>query len=260
MPGLSVEKTVSLEQLLAVLNDWLQPGLFNDYCPNGLQIEGRSEVRHIVTGVTASLALIDAAIEQQADVLLVHHGYFWRGEDARIVGMKRRRVEKLLEHGINLIAYHLPLDAHPQFGNNVQLARHLGLQISGGLEPQNPRSIGNVGELPIAITLPEFAETVHRQLQREPLVIVGGDHPVKRIGWCTGAAQDYIERAVTCGMDTYLTGEISEQTVHIARECGIHLIAAGHHATERYGVQALGRALAQHFGVSHVFVEIDNPV
>jgi dinuclear metal center YbgI/SA1388 family protein len=260
MSSVSQQKTVARDELLAVANAWLQPALFNDYCPNGLQIEGKTEIKHIVSGVTASLALIDAAIEKNADALLVHHGYFWRGEDARIVGMKRKRVEKLLQHGINLIAYHLPLDAHPQLGNNAQLAKRLGLQIDGGLEPINPRSIGNTGALLVEMSLTEFAQKIEQELQRKPLMIAGGDHPIKRIGWCTGAAQDYIQQAIDCGMDTYLTGEISEQTVHIARESGIHLIAAGHHATERYGVQALGDALTQHFGISHEFIDCDNPV
>jgi len=254
-------KTVQRDELVAVANEWLQPALFNDYCPNGLQVEGRTEVRHIVSGVTASLALIEAAIEQKADVLLVHHGYFWRGEDARIVGMKRRRVENLLKNQINLLAFHLPLDAHPLYGNNVQLAQRLGIRVTGTLEPHNPRAIGNTGELLAGeLSLADFAAQIETTLQRAPLVIAGGNHPVKRVGWCTGGAQGYIEQALACGMDTYITGEISEQTVHIARECGIHLIAAGHHATERYGVQALGAALAEHFGVSHQFVDSDNPV
>lgn len=261
MSSVSHAKTVQRDQLVAMANEWLQPTLFSDYCPNGLQVEGRSQVRHIVSGVTASLALIDAAIEKQADVLLVHHGYFWRGEDARIIGMKRRRVEKLLHNGINLLAYHLPLDAHPQLGNNAQLAQRLGISISGTLEPHNPRAIGNTGELLAGeLLLADFAAHIETILQRAPLVIAGGNHPVKRVGWCTGGAQGYIEQALACGMDTYITGEISEQTVHIARECGIHVIAAGHHATERYGVQALGTALAQYFGLSHEFVDCDNPV
>jgi dinuclear metal center YbgI/SA1388 family protein len=254
-------KSVSRDEIVALANQWLQPALFNDYCPNGLQIEGNTDVYRIVSGVTASLALIEEAIERKADILLVHHGYFWRGEDSRIIGMKRRRVEKLLQNGINLLAYHLPLDAHPEMGNNAQLAIRLGLRISGGLDPNSPRPIGNIGEVINGeISLEQFAKSIETALQRKPLVIAGGNHQIKRVGWCTGGAQSYIEQALMCGMDAYLTGEVSEQTVHFARENGIHFIAAGHHATERYGVQALGESLAQHFGISHEFVDCPNPV
>lgn len=254
-------KVVMRDELIALANQWLQPELFKDYCPNGLQIEGRSDIRHIVSGVTASLDVIEKAIEKKADVLLVHHGYFWRGEDERLVGMKYRRVERLINNCINLVAYHLPLDAHPQLGNNAQLASRLGLRVTGGLDAEVARSVGNVGELEVGeFSLEKFAENIEQVLKRKPLVVSAGNHPVKRVGWCTGGAQSYIERALSCGMDTFLTGEVSEQTVHFARENGIHFIAAGHHATERYGVQALGEALAQHLGITHEFIDCDNPV
>ena len=247
-------------ELVAYCNNLLDCNAFQDYCPNGLQVEGRASVSRIVTGVTASQALIDAAAAQEADLLLVHHGYFWRGEAAPITGLKQRRIRALLEHGINLVAYHLPLDVHAKLGNNVQLAQRLGWTITGGLEPSNPRSVGLQGELAEALSGEELAQQLNLALGREPLFIRGHGRPVKRIAWCTGAAQGYIDKAVALGVDAFITGEVSEQTIHIARECGINFYAAGHHATERYGVQALGEHLVEHFGVEHRFIDIDNPV
>lgn len=246
--------------LVAYCNNLLDCSAFQDYCPNGLQVEGRPSVSRIVTGVTASQALIDAAVAQGADLLLVHHGYFWRGEAAPITGLKQRRIRALLEHGINLVAYHLPLDVHAKLGNNVQLAQRLGWNITGGLEPNNPRSVGLQGELSEALSGEELAQQLNLALGREPLFINGHGRPVKRIAWCTGAAQGYIDKAVALGVDAFITGEVSEQTIHIARECGINFYAAGHHATERYGVQALGEHLVEQFGVEHRFIDIDNPV
>ena len=249
-----------LYDLISFIDEQLTPSLFKDYCPNGLQVEGRSEVKKVVSGVTASQALIDAAIEQQADLLLVHHGFFWKGENSCITGVKRKRLKALLENDISLLAYHLPLDAHPQLGNNAQLADKLNLKITGGLEVGNPRSIGLVGELEQEMSADEFVLHVEQALGRTPMLVAGGSHSIKRIGWCTGGAQGYIEKAVDLGLDAYLSGEISEPTVHSARENGIHYFAAGHHATERYGVQALGELLALQFGVQHQYIEIDNPV
>ncbi|MDY3197950.1 MAG: Nif3-like dinuclear metal center hexameric protein [Pseudomonadaceae bacterium] len=247
-------------ELVAYCNNLLESAAFQDYCPNGLQVEGRREVSRVVSGVTASQALIDAAAEAGADLLLVHHGYFWRGEAAPITGLKQRRIRALLEHGINLVAYHLPLDVHAKFGNNVQLAELMGWRITGGLEPANPRSVGLQGELVDELSGAELAEQIGSRLNREPMFIAGHDRPVKRIAWCTGAAQGYIEKAVALGVDAFVTGEVSEPTIHIARECGINFYAAGHHATERYGVKALGEHLAEHFGLEHQFIDIDNPV
>lgn len=247
-------------ELVTYCNNLLESGAFSDYCPNGLQVEGRSEVKRVVTGVTASQALIEAAAAKGADMLLVHHGYFWKGEAAPVTGLKQRRIKALLEHGINLVAYHLPLDAHAKLGNNVQLAQLLGWHITGGLEPTNPRSIGLQGELSEAVSGAELAHQLNVALGREPLFISGHGRPVKRIAWCTGAAQGYIEKAVALGVDAFITGEVSEPTIHIARECGINFYAAGHHATERYGVKALGDHLAEQFGIEHQFIDIDNPV
>lgn len=251
---------VALQTLLSAADEVLEAARFKDYCPNGLQVEGRAEVRRLVTGVTASQALLEAAVDWQADAVLVHHGYFWRGEDARVIGMKQRRLSLLLRHDISLIAYHLPLDAHPGLGNNAQLAARLGLIAEGPLAPWDTSVVGNAGRLDAPCTAGEFAARVARALGREPLLVGDAARPLRRVGWCTGAAQGYIEHAVAQGLDAYITGEVSEQTVHVAREAGIAFFAAGHHATERYGVQALGDWLAERFALEHRFVDIDNPV
>lgn len=239
------------------LADYLQVHDFRDYCPNGLQVEGRGEIARIVTGVTASAALIEAAIADGADALIVHHGYFWRGEDARITGMRRRRLGLLFEHNLNLFAYHLPLDAHPEIGNNATLARQLGLEVTKRFGEQDIAALGTLAE---GSTVASFTQTISEKLGRAPLVIGDAARPLQRIAWCTGGAQGMFEQAIKLGVDAYLSGEISEQTVHLARESGVAYIAAGHHATERYGVQALGAHLAQRFGVEHRFIEIGNPV
>lgn len=240
----------------AYLGEFLQVRDFQDYCPNGLQVEGRAEIRRIVSGVTASAALIDAAIAAGADALLVHHGYFWRGEDARITGLRRRRIGRLIGHDLNLFAYHLPLDAHPEVGNNATLGRELGLSVTarGG-----DNGLVAMAEVAAGTTLADFSASVASRLGRAPLVVDGGGQPLRRIAWCTGGAQGYFEQAIAMGADAYLSGEISEQTVHLARESGVAYIAAGHHATERYGVQALGAHLAARFGLEHRFIDIDNP-
>ncbi|WP_273527368.1 Nif3-like dinuclear metal center hexameric protein [Pseudomonas sp.] len=250
--------SVALTTLVAECDRFLNVAKIADYCPNGLQVEGRSQVRRIVSGVSASQALLDAAIEAQADAVLVHHGYFWKNEDARIVGMKQRRLKTLLNNDISLLAYHLPLDVHPQVGNNAQLARVLDLLVEGPLEPDNAKSVGLVGSLRTPISPVEFQRRIYQALGREPLMI-DGQRPIQRIAWCTGGAQGYIEQAVAAGVDAYLTGEISEPTVHIARENGLSFFAAGHHATERYGVQALGDYLAAQFGIEHRYIDCPNP-
>lgn len=252
--------TVSLNELMITLDRELKPEQFKDYCPNGLQVEGRPQVSRLVTGVTACQALIDAAIEYDADAILVHHGYFWRGENAALTGIKQRRIKTLLAHDISLIAYHLPLDAHPELGNNVQLAQILGLKPDAALSRQNNHDMGLLATLPAPISGTELAALLAERLQREPLHIHGSQADIRTVAWCTGAAQGYIEQAVAAGADAYISGEISEPTVHSAREHGIHYFSAGHHATERYGVQALGRLLAQRFDLQHQFIDIDNPV
>lgn len=239
------------------LNQLLDITRFHDYCPNGLQVEGRGDIQTIISGVTASLDLLQAAIAARADAILVHHGYFWRGEDMRITGMKSRRIALLLNQQINLFAYHLPLDAHPHLGNNALLGKKLGLIETGRFGEQE---VGIVGELPQPVTLNVFSHKISRTLLRKPMIIGNPEKPVRQIAWCTGAAQSYFELAIQQGVDVYLTGEISEQYVHIARESGVAFIAAGHHATERYGVQAVGDHIAQKFGIRHQFIDIENPV
>ncbi len=247
---------VKINELVNYTGQLLQVERFSDYCPNGLQVEGRTEVSKIVSGVTASMALLEAAHKVGADTVLVHHGYFWRNEDACITGIKRARLKFLLEHNINLLAYHLPLDAQPEYGNNAQLGRVMGVQIDGWVGDQN---IVAHGTLTKARALREFAGHLANVLNREPLVIGDLIKPVNRIAWCTGAAQNYLELALNLEVDVFISGEISEQTVHLARESGVAYIAAGHHATERYGVQALGDHLAGHFDLDHSFIDIDNP-
>jgi len=252
----------NLQAITTYTNELLQIELFQDYCPNGLHVQGRDEVRKIVSGVTASQALIDAAIEKQADVLLVHHGFFWKGEDPRVVGMRRQRLEALLTNKLSLVAYHLPLDAHAELGNNAQLAQVLGFDIKGGFGAKGAGpTIGLFGDLNQSRSAEQLAQHIDTALGRTPLLIDGGsDQPIQRIAWCTGAAQSYIELAIPLEVDAFLTGEISEPTVHIAREMGIHFFSCGHHATERYGVKALGEHLAERFQLEHEFVDIDNPV
>ncbi len=251
---------VLLEEIVSYTNELLDIQQYRDYCPNGLQVQGKNEVQTLISGVTASQAFLDAAIKAGADALVVHHGYFWNGEDPRVTGMKKRRLASLLAANVSLLAYHLPLDAHPKYGNNVQFAKLLGISIDGNFGRAPGDELGLYGSLPRALSSAEFAQQLKDCLGRAPLHIPGGADQINTVGWCTGAAQSYIEQAVSAGVDAFVSGEISEQTVHIARESGIHYFAAGHHATERYGVQALGEHLAQHFGIQHQFVDIDNPV
>lgn len=250
---------VALSTLVAEADRFLDAARIVDYCPNGLQVEGRPQVRRVISGVTASQALLDAAVEAQADVVLVHHGYFWKGEDARVVGMKQRRLKTLLANDISLLAYHLPLDLHTEVGNNVQLARQLDIQVEGPLVPGDSRVVGLIGSLSEPMKAGDFARRVHEVLGREPL-LVDSDALIRRIGWCTGGGQGYIDQAIEAGVDLYLTGEASEQTFHSARENGVAFIAAGHHATERYGVQALGDYLARRFALEHLFIDCSNPI
>lgn len=250
---------VQLKDLVNYSNNVLEIERFHDYCPNGLQVEGKTEVKKIISGVTACQALIDAAIKEKADVLLVHHGYFWKGEDARIIGLKYKRIQRLIESGINLVGYHLPLDAHPLYGNNAKLAELLDLDVAGSFPPEKD-AVGMYGTLKTPLSAAEFSEKITQKLNRSPLHIGENSEQIHTIAWCSGSAQNYIEAAAELGVDAYLTGEVSEQTVHIARECGMHFYAAGHHATERYGVQALGEHLAGHFDLEHQFIDIANPV
>ncbi len=251
---------VECETLVQYCDELLDAQGYRDYCPNGLQVQGRSQIQRLITGVTACQALLDEAITRQADAVLVHHGYFWKGEDQRIVGIRHKRLATLLDAGINLLAYHLPLDYHQELGNNAQLAKRLGILPQGRFGPADAPELGWSGELPQACEATQLADRLHSVLDREPLLIQVHERPIRYIGWCTGAAQGLIEPAAMAGLDAFISGEVSEQTVHIARELGINYFAAGHHATERYGVMALGEFLAGQYGLEHEFVDIDNPV
>lgn len=248
-------------ELQRYLDDLLEVARFRDYCPNGLQVEGRETVRRLVFGVTASQALIDAACARDADAIVVHHGYFWRGEDGRITGIRKARLAALLGRDINLFAYHLPLDAHPELGNNAQLAREMGWRAEGRFGEQD---LGWIGAATVAASAArpaqELAQELARVLGRESQLVGDGTRAVRRVAWCSGAAQSAFEQAIAAGADVYVSGEISEPTVHLARESGVPYIAAGHHATERGGVRALAAHLAATQGLQCEFIDVDNPV
>ena len=250
---------VQRQQLLQALDGMLQPDRFRDAAPNGLQVEGDAQVNKMLSGVTASLALIEAAVERKAQALLVHHGLFWRGQDGRVTGWMKRRLALLLAHDINLFAYHLPLDAHPQWGNNAQLGQRLGLVLRSQFGEQELGWLGEPAQgdgFPSAQVLQTHVEAV---LGR-PVVAAGEcAGPIHRVAWCTGGAQSYFEAAIAAGAQAFLTGEISEPQAHYARECGVLFLACGHHATERYGAPAVGAQVAAQLGISHEFIDIDNP-
>ena len=251
-------KIVSRDELTNILASELDITRFRDYCPNGLQVEGKDRVGLIVSGVTASIALLEAAVESGADAVLVHHGYFWRGDDARVVGPLKRRLQFLLAHDVNLYAYHLPLDAHPVLGNNAQLGSLFGFQLTSRFADQD---LGWIGHPPAGVkTVGDLASYIQQKLDREPMLIGDPDKLVNRVAWCTGAAQSMFADAINAGADVYISGEISEQTVHLSREMGVPYLACGHHATERYGVQALGEYVAKQLGIRHQFIDIPNPV
>jgi len=255
MPSTLVERSA----LTRTFDELLQPELFRDYGPNGLQVEGRAEVRKIVSGVTASLALIEAAVAVGADTLFVHHGLFWRGQDGRVTGWMKQRLARLLAHDINLYAYHLPLDAHPVFGNNAQLAQRLGLQALGGSAGRfGEQSLGWIGTVE-RTPLVRLSAQLESLLDRSVICVGETDHPVERVALCTGGAQGYFESAMAAGADVFITGEISEPQAHLARECGVAYIACGHHASERYGAPAVAEHVARSLGLVHAFIDIPNP-
>jgi dinuclear metal center YbgI/SA1388 family protein len=262
---------VGRDELSLYLDDHLQVARIKDYCPNGLQVQGKSIIKKLVSGVTASMALIEEAIALKADAIMVHHGWFWKNDDARVVGQLHSRLKLLMDHEINLFAYHLPLDVHPVLGNNAQLAKVMGWKPL--MEPKRVSEgtfLGTASPLDGLIwegrpeaaqnTLGQLARSISGRLGRDPLVIGDLNKPIKRIAWCTGGAQGYINQAILMKVDAYISGEVSEQTFHIAQESGVAYIAAGHHATERYGIGALGEFVAQKYKLSHQFVDIPNPV
>ena len=234
----------------------LRPELFKDYGPNGLQVEGRESVRRIASGVTASLATIDAAIAAGADALIVHHGLFWRGHDGRLTGWLAERVRRLMAAGVNLLAYHLPLDAHAELGNNAQLGLRLGLQADARFGDQD---LGFIGPAAAGDRAEPLAARVRAALGREVLLVPGDGRELQRVAWCTGGAQGYFEPAIAAGADLFLTGEISEPQAHLARETGVAFMACGHHATERYGAPAVAAHVAAQLGLEHVAIDIENP-
>ena len=251
---------VALAEMLRYCDDELDVRRFRDYCPNGLQVQGRPQVGRLAAAVTANQTVLDEAVRWGADALLVHHGYFWKGEEPVVTGMKRRRLGTLLAADMSLVAYHLPLDAHGSLGNNAQWGARLGLGPGDPLDPADPAAVGDVATLPEAVAIEELVARVRTLTAREPLLIGDGAQRVSRVAWCTGAAQGYIDRAAAAGAELFISGEISEPTVHAAREQGIAYLAAGHHATERYGVQALAARLAERFDLEWTFIDCDNPV
>jgi len=255
---------ISRDELVSFLNQHLQSERIRDYCPNGLQVEGKRQIHRVVTGVTASQALLDAAVKANADAILVHHGYFWKNEAAQVAGMKKRRLQTLLQHDINLLAYHLPLDVHPVQGNNAQLGALLGAQNIRPLPSVEPEGVVQQGELATAFSPAQLAAKLETLLRRPVLLHQAeleavAENFISKLAWCTGGGQGYIEHAAAAGAQLFISGEVSEQTIHVSRELGIHFIAAGHHATERYGVKALGELIAQQFGLDVQFIDIDNP-
>ena len=237
-------------------NETLQTALFKDYAPNGLQIEGKEYIGKIATSVTASRAAIDFAVEQKADLLLVHHGMFWKNELPTITGWKKERIAALLDNDINMAAYHLPLDAHPELGNNAQLAEKLGFTVERRFGEQN---LLNSGSLKQVKTLGALAVHIEAVLQRKPVVIGDLNREIRKVAWCSGGAQGFFQTAIDEGVDLYLTGEISEAQYHLANEMGTAFVSAGHHATERYGVQALAEAAAGVFGLEVCHFDEGNP-
>jgi dinuclear metal center YbgI/SA1388 family protein len=249
-----------LQTLVNYTNNLLNIEQFNDYCPNGLQVQAESEFKKLLGGVTASRDLVEAACDCQANAILVHHGYFWKGENPTLTGMKYERISRLIQADIALLAYHLPLDAHPLYGNNAQLGKLFGIEIDGWFANVGGADIACYGQLEQPLSCTDFATFLHNKLGRAPLSIQGHEREIRRIGWCSGAAQGYLEEAAALNLDAYVSGEVSEHTYHAARELGINYFAAGHHATERHGVMALGSHLADHFNIEFEFLDLQNPV
>ncbi|NRB77858.1 MAG: Nif3-like dinuclear metal center hexameric protein [Saccharospirillaceae bacterium] len=252
--------TIQTDLFLQYINELMQPEKFQDYCPNGLQVQGTNTIKKIITGVSATQELVDKAIAQNADAILVHHGYFWKGESQVITGMKYKRIKALLDANVNLIGYHLPLDCHKEFGNNVQLAKLMNWNVLGSIESGLQQGLVLKGQLNTPMNAKALANQFEQQLNFKPIMIGSDDKMIKDVVWCTGAAQSYLQHAIDVGADAFITGEISENTVHNAIENNIQYFACGHHATERYGIQALGEHLAERFNIEHEFIDCPVPV
>lgn len=250
----------ALQEILKWCNDTLKTPEFKDYAPNGLQIEGKAEVKKILCAVTASQDAIDAAIAQQADLLLVHHGYFWKGEPYPITGMRGKRIKALIQHDISLVAYHLPLDSHPTLGNNAAIADILELEIFEALDASERHPIGNIGYLKQALSPEAFKQLLTERLGFETIHLPANKASIQKVGFCTGAAQDFISKAAEQNCDAYISGEVSERTYYEAKELDVHYYACGHHATERYGVQRLGKAISEQFNLEYSYFELNNPI
>ncbi|MEJ5035664.1 Nif3-like dinuclear metal center hexameric protein [Acinetobacter johnsonii] len=249
-----------LQDIIQWCDQTLKSPEFKDYAPNGLQIEGKTEVRKILAAVTASQDAIDAAIRENADLLLVHHGYFWKGEAYPITGMRGKRIKSLIQHDISLLAYHLPLDSHPSLGNNAAIADLLELESIEALDPSERHPIGNIGYLNQPMPVEEFKKFVSEKLKFDAIHLPADKNMIEKVGFCTGGAQDFIVKAAEQGCDAYISGEVSERTFYEAKELGVHYFACGHHATERYGVQRLGQAISEQFDIEYVYFELNNPI
>ncbi|MBK1734098.1 Nif3-like dinuclear metal center hexameric protein [Halorhodospira abdelmalekii] len=250
---------VHREELAAYLNETLDVHSITDYAPNGLQVEGRDEIRRLVTGVSVSQALFERAVQAEADAILVHHGFFWKGEESRIVGLKAQRLRRLLSVDLNLFAYHLPLDVHPEFGNNAGLAELLECTVEQRVTVRGIPGLLWLGRVATPVTAAALAERLAHTLGQQPVRVGAGTEPIRRIAWCSGGGERLIEEAIAHGAEAFISGELSEPITHIAREAGVHFFAAGHHATERCGVQRLGEHIAATFGIAHEYIEIPNP-
>lgn len=249
-----------LQDIIQWCDQTLKSPEFKDYAPNGLQIEGKTEVRKILAAVTASQDAIDAAIRENADLLLVHHGYFWKGEAYPITGMRGKRIKSLIQHDISLLAYHLPLDSHPSLGNNAAIADLLKLERIEALDPSERHPIGNIGYLNQPMPVEEFKTFVSEKLKFDVTHLPADKNMIEKVGFCTGGAQDFIVKAAEQGCDAYISGEVSERTFYEAKELGVHYFACGHHATERYGVQRLGQTISEQFDIEYVYFELNNPI
>ena len=249
--------TVKIKDLARYTDALLDASCIKDYCPNGMQVEGSETISHAVCAVTASLAVVEEAARRRAGALLVHHGYFWRGEEPRLIGARGRRIKALMAADINLLAWHLPLDLHPELGNNAQFGRQLGWVVSG---VAGDRGLIAYADLDVDLSAAALATLLRARLDREPLLVGALDRPIRRVAWCTGGAQDMLDSAIDLGADAFISGEISERTTHVAREAGVVYAAAGHHATERFGIQALAAHLSGHFGIPIDFIDDPNPV